>query len=942
MPRVVDERLAIELFADAPQIVTPTGIAVDDDGRVLVIECHTHFPPEGYAGPKTDRIRAFEDTDGDGRADKITTFYEGTSATMSLAIHPDGSVYVATRSEIFRLRDKDHDGIADERTPIAHLETAGNYPHNGLSGFAFDFAGNVYFGFGENLGADYTLIGSDDRKLLGGGEGGNIYRCRPDGSELHRVATGFWNPFHLCFDTFGRLFAVDNDPDSRPPCRLLHIVEDGDYGYRFRNGRKGLHPFTAWNGELPGTLPMVAGTGEAPSGILAYESDNLPEDYIGDLLCTSWGDHRIDRFRLKPHGSSFISTAEPIIVGGENFRPVGIALAPDGSLYISDWVDKAYQLHGKGRIWRIKAVKPGKQPRVKPKTGNGAEWWAALDSRHRPMRESLGRSASLDIATKMMKSENSRTRSLGWRAFIKRTGGDHKTVSTIPVEPSAAIQAMTVRLLFDPYSRADALAPSAVNAVESIAPKLSDEAFAEWVRYALIPGASSSREVLRCAESSDPFLHRALLTALKRTGRLDDPAHDWDHAESPAVRLLAVLYCRETAPKEATSLPRLEKFLKDPDPDVRFAAVQWAAEEGLKEFRPQLVEGLSAKATTRQLFEGYLAGIAMLDGQPTKSWDETGLEPYIAELLLDAKTAPAVRRRALRMLRPDHPALTAEALRGLLALNDPAMQVEVVRTLRERSQPDARELLRTVAGNVEQPTSLRAEAVVGLRAGDPAERKLLWSLVEEKVHPLHDEALRSLRGVELSAAERTRLKKLPQDEPELKELTSRLLDPTAVPAGLPPIEDGAAWQALLDKQGKGDPAAGERIFFHPQTAVCYRCHQMEGRGGKVGPDLTATTHALSRKRLIESILRPSQEIAPQFVTWTIVTHDGRTLTGVLVSEAVDGAQTYADAEGKSFTLRPLEIESREQAPKSIMPDGLQARLTLRELRDLLAYLAAKP
>ena len=87
----------------------------------------------------------------------------------------------------------------------------------------------------------------------------------------------------MTFDAFGRLFAVDNDPDSRPPCRLLHIVEGGDYGYRFRNGRKGLHPFTAWNGELPGTLGMVAGTGEAPSGIVAYESKNLPADYRGAL-----------------------------------------------------------------------------------------------------------------------------------------------------------------------------------------------------------------------------------------------------------------------------------------------------------------------------------------------------------------------------------------------------------------------------------------------------------------------------------------------------------------------------------------------------------------------------------------------------------------------------------------------------------------------------------
>ena len=239
-------------------------------------------------------------------------------------------------------------------TPFVRLDTPGDYPHNGLSGFAFDFAGNVYFGLGENLGADYRLIGSDGITLSGGGEGGNIYRCRPDGSKLERVATGFWNPFHMTFDVFGRLFAVDNDPDSRPPCRLLHIVEGGDYGYRFRNGRKGLHPFTAWNGELPGTLGMVAGTGEAPSGVVEYDRDNLPEDYRGTLLVTSWGDHRIEQYRLEPHGASFRATMKPVVVGGDDFRPVGIAVAPDGSLYISDWVDKSYTLHGKGRIWRLR------------------------------------------------------------------------------------------------------------------------------------------------------------------------------------------------------------------------------------------------------------------------------------------------------------------------------------------------------------------------------------------------------------------------------------------------------------------------------------------------------------------------------------------------------------------------------------------------------------
>jgi hypothetical protein len=159
-------------------------------------------------------------------------------------------------------------------------------------------------------------------------------------------------------DAFGRLYIVDNDPDARGPCRLIHVVEGGDYGYRFRYGRKGQHPFVCWNGELPGTLPMASGTAEAPSGVATYESDNLPEEYRGKLLVTSWGDHVVESFTVLPRGASVEAKGKVLLRGGEDFRPVGIAVAPDGSLVISDWVDKSYPVHGKGRLWRVRAKKP--------------------------------------------------------------------------------------------------------------------------------------------------------------------------------------------------------------------------------------------------------------------------------------------------------------------------------------------------------------------------------------------------------------------------------------------------------------------------------------------------------------------------------------------------------------------------------------------------------
>ncbi len=585
-PRSLDSRLVFELIAREPRIVTPTGLAVDSRGRVLIIESHTHFRPKDYAGPPADRIRLFEDADGDGRFERVSTFFEGTMMTMSLAFARDRSLFVATRNALYRLTDRDGDGKADGvsatrlPTPIVRLDTPGDYPHNGLSGFAFDSSDSVYFGLGENLGADYRLIGSDGTTLAGGGEGGNIYKCRPDGSKLVRIATGFWNPFGLAFDKFAHLFAVDNDPDSRPPCRLLHIVEGGDYGYRFRNGRKGVHPFTAWNGELSGTLPMVAGTGEAPCGVLSYEADNLPAEYRGSLLVTSWGDHRVERYRPQPRGASFHATMEPVIVGGEDFRPVGIAVSPDGSLFFSDWVDKSYDLHGMGRIWRLRTRKPSP-------------------------------TASSIVANK----------------------------TTTAADSSVLARANTLRHTADPAAK-DSL--------------------------------------LKALEADDPFLQQAAREGLKRSlpfTAIMDLATD----QVASHRLGALLILRESGRPE--TLPLVQRFLGDGDPAIQFAAIQWVGEQRLAEYRSQLLQGLSSGSATREVFEGTLAALEMLDAKKRSALEEASGDDYIAALLTDSRTPDAAIRRGLRLLRPDHPVLNFHRLERLLASPDESIRIEAVRTL---------------------------------------------------------------------------------------------------------------------------------------------------------------------------------------------------------------------------------------------------------------------
>lgn len=931
LPKVLDPRLKIELFAESPQIVTPTGIAVDNQGRVLCIESHTHFRPEGYQGPPADRIRRFEDTDGDGRADRITTFYEGTTFTMSVSVHHDDSVFVATRNEIFRLRDTDGDGRADERENLVRLDTTGNYPHNGLSGFAFDAFGHFYFGLGENLGADYKLIGSDGATLAGGGEGGNIFRCRLDGGELQRVATGFWNPFHVGFDNFGRLFAVDNDPDWRPPCRLLHIVPGGDYGYRFRYGRRGTHPFTSWFGDVPGTLGMVAGTGEAPCGVLAYQSDNLPAEYCGDLLVTSWGFHALERYRLQPRGATFGAAAETVIKGGENFRPVGISLAPDGSLYLSDWVLRSYNLHGQGRIWRISAKdeSAGQRP---------TDLEPAFRSPHRPLSESAARKLAGDesagrtfLRQQLQENDEPRLRALALTSLV--AAGDTDDVLRNAIDDSSvAVRALAVDVL--PESLLDA--PTIAVGTES--PLVRAAALRRIQRPA-------DREIpLRLLADSDPWVQQAARLALARSLSADQLL-EVGLPDDPLRRLGVALLLRDSGDARAQQF--LPKLLADADPRVRFVAVQWVGEAKLKQFESSLADGLKTRATTGPLFEAYLASLDMLRNDRPGAQFESQQDDIIASLITRADISAPVLILCLRKLQDpearqyrggDHPALTVERLSGLLKHDDVSVRLEAVRALGELSSTARLKPLIEVATNSESPVALRAAAIVGIGPLDPASLAALLDLAESDLGTVRDEALRSLRGASLTDDQRQRLQKVGQSHREALELVTRALDAQWKATNHPSADDTVGWQQWLDDAASrgGDAEAGRRIFFHPQGPRCYACHQIEGRGGAIGPDLS-TIGKLPERRILESIVAPSSEVAPQFVPWTIVKTDGRVVTGVLVTERGED-QLYADAQGTLFHVKHSEIDDRQPQNKSIMPDGLVDQLTDRELRDLLALL----
>lgn len=970
LPRSHDPRVKIELVAENPQLNTPTGVDVDSQGRVWVVESNTHFPPEGYKGHPTDRILVMSDSDGNGSLDKSIMYADGLTFTMSVAVKPawlDGpafikpeepakpaptTVYLATRKEILVSHDTNGDFVEDDRKRLVLLDTVGNYPHDGLAGFAFDAMGWMYFGCGENLGADYKVVGSDGTTLSGGGEGGNVYRCRPDGTQLTHWATGFWNPHASCFDAFGNMFTVDNDADSRPPCRLLHIIQGGDYGFRYRTGRKGLHPFTAWNGEIPGTLPMVAGTGEAPSGILAYESDGpaaLPAEYQGQLFAGSWGDHRIDRFKLKPKGASFESIAEPLITGGEEFRPVGLATAPDGSIYFSDWVLRDYKLHGRGRVWRLSGVKPD-----------------AISKSSDPAATDLERLHSPTLTTRRLAAQSLAATSEGRKKLLA-------LLSHVTELPRARVEALWA-LAWTPVEveqiawpvptileDANILNNPLVAGADLLAlPQFRRSRFAERRSQIL---ELRARQIPMGLYQSDPFLIGMSIFEMSRDAKQFEA--NWPRylvlmqSSGPRARDLQqtdqhvtlALAARRVKPKDE-SIPKM--LLKHPAEPLRRIAVQWIAEERMRSLGTQVADLADDPKISADLFLASLAAVQMLNGVNPADFDKTPPGKYVLPIVEDVKYPAALRTLSLRMVSPQDPALDAQLMTQLVASPDYNLRLEAVRTLQSSPLPEAPGMLLALATDTKAPVAMRLEAVLGLapaaqqKEGAEPVVAALRELTKVPEVELRREALRSLRGTWPADAAAKIAELVPNDQTTSQELVDQwafsvlnATGPAVAPVASrqtvrPTTTEG--WQTLLAQEAlAGDPASGRRVFYHANAAGCAKCHTVNGRGGKVGPDLSTIGGALSRERLITSILEPSAEVAPQFVTWAMETHAGLSLSGLIVTEN-EGNLVLGTSEGKSIDLKTIDIAVRVPQKTSVMPDKLVDRLTVQEFRDLLAYL----
>jgi putative membrane-bound dehydrogenase-like protein len=138
----------------------------------------------------------------------------------------------------------------------------------------------------------------------------------------------------------------------------------------------------------------------------------------------------------------------------------------------------------------------------------------------------------------------------------------------------------------------------------------------------------------------------------------------------------------------------------------------------------------------------------------------------------------------------------------------------------------------------------------------------------------------------------------------------------------------------------GDAAKGEKLFFDPAGAmggICATCHAVKGKGGQIGPDLSAIAANYKRADLLTSLQEPSKTIALGFEQVIVETNGGETVVGALRQETGDELKLVG-ADGQTRAVKKADVKSKKTLEISLMPPGLTLGLKPDEFTDLLAYL----
>ena len=958
---VIHDAMTATLFASEPLISNPAAIDVDSKGRVWVAEIR-QYRGAAKVDPPADAIKVLEDVNGDGQADKVTTFAENVFCPMSVCV-AGSKVYVATSPDLWVYEDANGDLKAD------------GPPTKLITGFR---------GFNHDHGAHSLVLGPDHKWWMShGDEGfdvtgvdgtriqsqwGAMLRGELNGGQLETVATNFRNPYEICVTSFGEAYCSDNDNDGNESVRICWILDGGDYGWFGRppfnrdvlDSRvpKDMAYREAWHfrGYQPGYVPGTKVTGfGSPCGICVLEHDKFGKELEDAQLHCDAGPKVVRAYQHTSSGAGKTMNLYTNLMTSKDdgyFRPIDICTAPDGSLLVGDWYDggvggHAYNDPNRGRIFRlvpknstIRGIEPAKDIGSATdaievlKNPNLATQYLARDYllSHASEAEPLLAALSRDGLPR------EKARAL-W--VLDRMNKPTRVLETLK-DSDASMRALAIRIL---RRHGEKFASHVLALSKDPSWEVKREVL---LAISTLPQGLCEKELLAIAadfDGSDRYLLETLNIAAKNHKRALFAALAARDNSAVNEGVFALMFLLDNKAAEQYILARCKQAVQPNDiktlipflfaiesTDAAIQLTQWGADKSLDaELRGRAIQMLSYQLTPNwrgvvesPLFNAevkeWLRGPAPVQEATLNLLESNRLPRFLPEIVGMAKdkTLPApLRIRALRLVVDWNAATAADDLRQLardqVAEIAEAAQSGLINLL---DGPTVNELLTSN----DRPLTSRVQMVERLMM-EPRGPWLVLALADQN---------------SLVDAVKQRAVAMAADHPDasVRVLFEKYLPKESI---APRLGDEVKAETILALEGNAKK--GEQIFNLSSAAQCRRCHAVDGRGGKIGPELTKIGAKYERGAMLETILQPSKAVAPEYTANLIVTTEGQTYIG-FVTDDPSGKKLIRTAEGGQFLINPSSIDVLQKQDKSLMPELVLKDISAQDAADLLAYLSS--
>ncbi|MCH2141035.1 MAG: HEAT repeat domain-containing protein, partial [Phycisphaerales bacterium] len=827
----------------------------------------------------------------------------------------NGDIWYTNIPHLWRLRDQDGDGTADEQESLfqgfgVRVALRGHDMH----GLVMGPDGRMYWSIGDR-GYHVEL---PDGTVLEDPHSGAVFRCEPDGTNLEVFHRGLRNPQELAFDRWGNLFTGDNNSDSEDRARVVYVVEGGETGwdmaYQTLGGDNDRGPWVqegVWKMDHPGrpawVMPPLSYIGSGPSG-LTYLPGPGHDDRYDDrfLLCDFRGTPQhssVLSFGVEPNGAGFeVVDIHPFVKG---VLCTDVDMGWDGSVYVSDWV-QGWGSSNTGRMWRVSHSKLGQEAAVKDAASiierdfadRSNEELASL-LRHEDMRIRLRAQWALsDRGTEVIDlyegiahedHQLARLHAIWGLGIVARRSEDPSPaaaiVSSFLHHDDAETRAQAAQVIGDVMH--EAAGEQLIDLAFDPDPRVSYHALIALGKVGHPDLIDSVAEVLWANDNDDKWIRHACVMALAGSGEPDRLVELLGDAQ-PSVRLGAVLALRKLQD------PAVAFALVDPDPFVAAEAARAihdaeieAAMSSLADLASSVPEGDSREARSigRRAIEA-----AMRRGSPNDA-------ESIARVAANEQVSPIVRLEAARALAdwaqpgprdrvtgryrdiaPRDPTLATGSVVAIL----PAI-TEAEGNLGESARSAAEvfevsldpKVLMAMLGDISESDATRLDCLRHLASSESTRGSALDIAIMSERPVLHAEAIRLAppeRGIPLARSglltnepevHRAAFEVIAENEgiPALMEVTDRVTDQTRLDFLLLSSPDHSSDEIWSSALHGGDIERGRALVQHHSSASCLRCHIVEGVGGNAGPTLDGIASRLSRDKLLSAIIDPQAEIA---------------------------------------------------------------------------------